>query len=51
MSNEKIAKIMNLTVDSVKAYKKRGKQTLKSKLGMMYFGGVLFFYADKCLFS
>ena len=31
-SNESIAKQLNLTIDSIKAYKKRGKQMLKEKL-------------------
>lgn len=35
-SNEEIARELSLTVDSVKAYKKRGKQMLKEKLkGLM----------------
>lgn len=37
-SNEEIARELGLTVDSVKAYKKRGKQILKEKLkGLMMF--------------
>ena len=31
-SNEEIAQILNLSLDSVKSYKKRGKQILKEKL-------------------
>ena len=31
-SNESIATQLHLTIDSVKAYKKRGKQILKEKL-------------------
>ncbi len=38
LSNEEIARELSLTVDSIKAYKKRGKQILKEKLkGLMYF--------------
>ncbi len=32
-SNEEIASVLGLSVDSVKSYKKRGKQILKKKLG------------------
>ncbi len=35
-SNEAIATQLNLTVDSVKAYKKRGKQMLKEKLQNLF---------------
>ena len=31
-SNEEIARVLNLSLDSVKSYKKRGKQILKEKL-------------------
>ena len=31
-SNEEIAQVLNLSLDSVKSYKKRGKQILKEKL-------------------
>lgn len=31
-SNEEIAQILDLSIDSVKSYKKRGKQMLKEKL-------------------
>lgn len=37
-SNEEIAQILDLSLDSVKSYKKRGKQMLKEKLkDLMYF--------------
>lgn len=37
-SNEEIARSLNLSLDSVKSYKKRGKQILKEKLkGLLYF--------------
>ena len=38
LSNEEIARQLDLTIDSVKAYKKRGKQVLKKRLkGLMVF--------------
>lgn len=37
-SNEEIAAHLNLTIDSIKSYKKRGKSVLKEKLqGLFYF--------------
>ena len=33
---EEIAKAMGTTVDAVKAYKKRGKELLRKKLGAVY---------------
>ena len=37
-SNEEIAEMLNLSLDSVKSYKKRGKQILKEKLkGLIWF--------------
>lgn len=37
-SNEEIARILNISLDSVKSFKKRGKQILKEKLKyLMYF--------------
>lgn len=41
-TNEEIAAQLNLTIDSVKAYKKRGKNMLKDKLkGLIYFLAVM----------
>ena len=36
-SNEEIARELNLTLDSVKSHKKRGKQALKDKLKDLYY--------------
>lgn len=42
-TNEEIAQIMGISLDSVKSYKKRGKQILKEKLKyLMYFLSVTF---------